>query len=232
MTTPRLWTQLATGSGTEGSDCGALAVINVAYRLSDGKVGPDVQKPAREPQSVANWVKQVRRIAGNPRGPMLVYGDIYEALSSRWLAQAFRAQNLKPLRVDYRYGMPFGDLRKWLEEPGRMAILPHVYGVAREDGAPMGSMTFDGAHVSTFHGARRKRVKVGRRYVHRWFTTVGDPLMDGRRKPGSTSRYPRGYLSTRLYRWRRAAGAFGTGPDGKPRPIGHGRVVAILCEKG
>lgn len=232
MTTPRLWTQLRSGSGTEGSDCGALAVINVAYRLSGGKVGPDVQKPAKDPQSVANWVRQVRRIADNPRGPMLVYGDMYEALSSRWLAQAFRAQGLKPLDVDYRYGMTFADLRKWLEEPNRMAIVAHLYGVAREDGAPMGSDTFDGAHVSTFHGARRKRVKVGRRYVRRWFTTVGDPLMDGRQKPGSTSRYPRGYLSTRLYRYRRAAGAFGTGPDGKPRPIGHGRVVAILCEKG
>ena len=49
----------------------------------------------------------------------------------------------------------------------RMAIVAHLYGVAREDGAPMGSDTFDGAHVSTFHGARRKRVKVGREFLFR-----------------------------------------------------------------
>lgn len=232
MSAPRLFTQLNTGSGSEGSDCGALSVINVISRLSDGKVGPDVQKPAKDPQSVANWVKHIRRIAGNPRGPMLVYGDMYQALSSKAIADAFRAQNLRPLKVDYRYGMAFADLRKWLGKPGRMAIVAYQYGIARQDGAPMGSMTFDGAHVATFHGARHNRVRVGKRIARRWFTTVGDSLMDGRRKPGSTSRYPRGYLSTRLYLYRRAAGAFGRGPDGKPRPIGHGRVVCILAEKG
>lgn len=231
MTTLR--TQLRSGSGTEGEDCVAVSGCNALLLLSHGAVGPRVVKPPQDPQSVASWVRFLRRLARRPTGPLLVHGDGYEALSSTEVKAAFRSAGLRPPTVEYRYGMPFGELRAWLaNRPDRCAILPVDYGVARRDGCPMGSTTFSGGHAIVVTDVRRKRVRRGHRYVRRWFATVGDPLMDGRRKPGSLTRYPKGWLTTRLYRYRRAAGAFGSAPDGTPRPIGFGRTVCILLERG
>lgn len=227
-----LWTQLRTGAPTAGEDCGPVACCNVIAGLSDGRVGPDVQTPARDPQSVASWVRFLRRVAKRTTGPFLVHGDVREALDSDEVARAFRAQNLQPPIVTYRYGIAFGELRAWLTRPDRYAIVPVVYGIARRDGCPTGSTTFGGGHYVVLTNARRKRVRKGKRYVRRWFVTVGDSLMDGRRMPNTTMRYPKGWLTTRLYRYRRAAGAFGTGPDGRPRPIGQGRAIAVLVEAG
>lgn len=228
----RLFTQLGTGAPTAGADCGVLAVLNLAKWGSRGKVGPDVQVPARDPQSVASWVRYIRRIANRPWGAMLVDGDIEDALASDELRSAFRSAGCKPLKVSYRYGMEFWRMRDWLaESDDRAVMLPVMYGVARSSGCPVGSLTFSGGHALVMLGARRRRVRVGRRYRRYWFTTLGDPLMDGRRKPGSVRRYPKGWLSTRLHDYMPAAGAFGTGPDGKPRPIGRGRCVVILVER-
>jgi hypothetical protein len=224
-----LWRQLGTGSGTEGEDCGAASDINGLYLLSGGKLGPDMVRPAREPQSMANWVKFVRRLANRPRGALFVYGDMTEALGK--LRAAFKARTGDELRIDYRYGMAFGDLREWLRgRQDRCAIVAYQYGIARKDGAVTASESFNGSHVSVWTNVRRRRIKVGNRYIRRWMMTNGDSLFDGRAKPGG-GRYPKGYQTVRMYRYRRACGAFGAGPDGYPRPIGFGRVICILMER-
>lgn len=229
----RLWTQLGTGSGTEGEDCGAVSVLNVITWASGGKVGPDLQLPARDPQSVAGWVRYIRRLARKPSGAMLVFGDIYEAMSHAQVRAAFRSAGIRAPQVGYRYGWSFADMRQWLAaSPDRAVILPVVYGVARRDGAPMGSTTFNDAHAIVLVGARKRRVKVGGKWRRWWYTRLGDPLMDGRRRPGSLRRYPKGWQTARLWCYRAAAGAFGTGPDGRPRPIGAGRAVVITVERG
>lgn len=233
MTTLR--TQLRTGSPTAGEDCVAVSACNALLGASHRAVGPRLVRPAQDPQSVASWVRFVRRLAKRPTGPLLIHGDGYEALSSPEVKAAFRSAGQRPPRVEYRYGMPFGELRAWLaaRPDARWAILPVDYGVLRRDGnAPMGSTTFSGGHAIVVTGVHRRRVRRGRHYVSRWFASIGDPLFDGRRKPGSTSRYPRGWQTARLYAYRRAAGAFGSAPDGSPRPIGLGRTVCILVERG
>lgn len=228
----RLWTQLSSGSGTEGEDCGAITVLNLITWASDGKVGPDMMSPARDPQSVANWVKYIRRIANRPAGAMLVYGDIFEVLNSTEIRGAFRAQNLTPPTVIYRYGESFSDLRRWMAVTKDRAIMLAIdYGVARKSGCPVGSTTFDGGHAIMLTGMQRRRFRKNGRWTTRWGTLAGDPLFDGRQKPGSSKRYPKGWQVARFYRYRKAAGAFGTGPDGKPQPIGEGRAVCITVEK-
>lgn len=222
----RMWTQLRTGSGTEGMDCVALALVNLIVWASRGKLGP------RSKDEVAEWVVQVRKWAGNPDRPMLIYGDAFEVLRHPELKRMFGKAGLTPPTATYLYGEPFGQVRAFLASSAdRAALLPIVYGVARKDRAPMGSTTFDDAHAIVLSGAQRRRIRVGRRYVLRWKTIVLDSLFDGRRKPRSLKRYPKGPQLAQLYRYRRAAGAFGTGPDGQPRPIGFGRTVVIQVER-
>lgn len=228
-----MWTQLRTGSGTEGEDCGVIAILNIITWASGGKVGPDVQLPARDPQSVAGWVRYIRRLVKRPSGAMMVHGDIFEGLAHPQVRAAFRSAGLRPVSATYRYGMPFWEMRQWLAgSPDRAVILPVMYGVARRSGAPTGSTTFDDGHAIVMIGARKRRVRVNGRYRRYWHTTLGDSLMDGRRKPGSPRRYPKGWQTTRIHTYRDAAGAFGSAPDGSPRPIGRGRCVVILVERG
>lgn len=233
MSRPPLRTQLRTGSGTEGKDCVAVTCCNLLNDASDGKVGPKVQKPGRDPQSVGSWVRYLRDVTDNQDDPLLIYGDAFDILTSPQVRAAFRAANVRPPTVTYEYGMEFGDLRKWLQgRRDRFALLAYDYGVARRDGAIVGSESFSDAHASAVGYVTRRRVRVGKRkrLRLRWFWEVGDPLYDGRRRPGSTKRYPRGRQTDRVYRYRRAAGAFGTGPDGRPRPVGFGRVVCIKVQ--
>lgn len=224
----RMWTQLRTGSGTEGMDCVVLAIINLVVWASRGRLGP------KDRSEVAEWVEMVRRWAGNPDRPMLIHGDALEVLRHPEFKRMFGKAGLTPPTATYLYGEPFGDVRAFLaKSPDHAALLPVDYGMARRDGAPMGSTTFSDAHGIVLTGAQRRRVRIRRRrYAIRWKTVVLDSLMDGRRRPGSLRRYPKGPQLTQLYRYRRAAGAFGTGPDGKPRPIGFGRTVCILLERG
>ncbi len=232
----RMWVQLRSGSGTEGSDCGVIGDLNIITECSSGKVGPDLDDngellPPRDPQSVASWVKYIRRIAGNPTGPMMVYGDVYQALDSSQIKAAFRNAGLRPMTVEYKYGVEFWRIRQWLDDgPHRSVLLAINYSVARLDGCPTGSDSFGGGHIVMFHGAERRRIKIGRTYRKVWKTLVGDSLNDGRARPGGT-RYPRGWQIARIHDYQRAAGAFGTAPDGTPRPIGKGRAVAIFIER-
>lgn len=227
----RLWPQLRTGSGTEGEDCAAIAILNMIKKASGGKVGPDMLAPAQDPQSVANWVKYIRRIANRPEGGLMVFGDAYEVLNSPEIRGAFRANNLTPPTVQYHYGMSFSDLRQWLTATkDRIVFLAIDYGVARKSGCPVGSTSFSDGHAIVLTGMQRRRFWQRRRWVTRWATIVGDSLFDGRRKPNSLKRYPKGWQIARYYRYMKAAAAFGTGPDGKPRPIGPRRAVCITME--
>ncbi len=223
----RLWTQLNSGSGTEGKDCGALACINLIVWASHGKVGPKSQ------DELAHWVKQVRAWAGNPDRPMMVENDIFQVLNSKNLAHAFSSAGLPPPKAWYNYGKGWGDLRTWLHQSDDHAVMLAInYGVARRNGAPMGSSSFNGGHAIVMTGMQQLRVKIGRKYRLRWFTMVGDPLMDGRRKPASTARYPKGWIKARYYFYRKAAGAFGSNPDGSPRPIGDGHAICVTVVRG
>lgn len=235
-----LWTQLKSGSGTEGSDCGVVSPINLIDWGSRGKVGPQLlngkPRPARDPKSLASWVKYLRKIANRIRGAMMVYGDTYQALNSEQVRDAFRAAGLEPLKVYYRYGLEWGELRKWLQDKDHAALVAINYRVARADGALVGSMTFNGGHLVPFVGMQKRPVqirnkKTGRlRRVLVWKTLNGDSLFDGRTMPGA-GKAPSGWSIARFYRYRRAAGAFGTGPNNEPRPIGFGRCIAILVER-
>ena len=92
-----LRTQLRTGSGTEGEDCGALAVINLISWASRGRIGPDYQNlttPAQYNRTVASWVRRVRRWSHNATGPMMVYGDVFEALTSVECRTLFRDKGI------------------------------------------------------------------------------------------------------------------------------------------
>jgi hypothetical protein len=227
-----LITQLRSGSGTEGSDCGYSGDLNEIAEASNGRVGVDFPIPSYpDPQSPGSWVQYLRRITGNRTGPAMVRGDVYEALISQQIRQAFRSNGLPPPLVEYKYGIPFGDIRLFLSANRSHSVLLAInYGVAREDGCPVGSMSFSGGHIVMLTGAERRRVRQGKRYVKRWKTVMGDSLMDGRSMPGG-GRYPKGWLITRLYAYRRAAGRFGTALDGTPRPIGENRAVAIFITR-
>jgi hypothetical protein len=233
-----LFTQLGSGSGTEGEDCGCLVDINGITMCSHHKVGPDLQTgpPAQYNRTVASWVRLIRDIANNPTGPMMVRGDIYEAIASERIRDRFRAAGVRPLVASYHLGIEFWQVRKWLSDSADHSVILAIdYSVAREDGCPVGSESFGGGHVVLLTGAQRRRVRAvtrsGRvRYPLRWKTVVGDSLNDGRARPGGGT-YPKGNIITRLYNYRRAAGRFGTAPDGTPRPIGKGRAVAIFLQR-
>jgi hypothetical protein len=227
-----LWTQLNSGSPTAGADCVPVTEENLITWASRGKVGPDMQSPARDPQSVASWVRFLRRITGRSTGAFMIRSDGYDSLASSEVRKAFIANGVTPPTIDYRYGMEFSELHKWLAaSTDRAALVAIHYGVARAAGCPVGSQTFAGGHAVMFIGAQRKRVRVWNHYRRFWHTVVGDPLFDGRRKPLSLKRYPKGWKVTRTYPYRRAAAMFGTALDGSPRPIGPGRCVAILVER-
>lgn len=222
-----LWTQLRSGSGTEGEDCGAIACINLIKWASHGKVGPKSQA------ELAGWVRQVRVWANRPTGPMLVEGDIFQVLNSKALQEAFSHAGVGRMYAWYHYGIPWGELRGWLAgSTDHAAMVAILYGAARHDGAPAGSESFDGGHAVTMHGMARLRIRIKGKFRKRWQTVVGDSLMDGRRRPGSLRRYPKGYVRARFYRYRRAAGSFGKGPNGESRPIGQGRAIAITVRRG
>lgn len=233
-----LWTQLRTGSGTEGADCACVGACNVDCMSSKGKVGPVLQNgpPSRFWDTVAGWVRRIRRIANNQSGPMMVRGDLFEYLNSDAHRQMFRDAGLRPPTATYQYGIEFWKIRKWLSDSDDHAVLLAIdYSVARADGCPVGSNTFGGGHIVMLTGAQRRRVRTvsrsGRiRYPLRWKTVMGDSLMDGRAMPGG-GHYGKSWQIVRLYKYRRAAGAFGTAPNGSPRPIGKGRAVAIFVER-
>jgi hypothetical protein len=233
-----LITQLTTTAPTRGSDCGYCGDLNAIAECSHGEVGVDFPIPApQHPESPKSWIRLLRRITNNLTGPAMVRGDVYEALVRTEVRDAFRHSGLKAPTVDYRYGIPFTDVRAFLaEDSDNMVLLAINYGVARADGCPVGSMTFSGGHIVMFQGAQRRRVRyVSRRgrvyYRKRWKSILSDSLFDGRKQPGGQARYPKGHVITRLYRYRRAAGAFGTAFDGTPRPIGVNRAVAIFITR-
>lgn len=229
----RLWTQLNSGAPTAGMDCGAITAINLIVWASHGKIGPDYLKPEDDPNSLKSWVRMVRQWAGNPNRPMLVEGDIFQVLNSKNLQTMFSRAGVGRMYATYHYGMAFNDLRSFLHQSqDHAAMLAIDYGVARANGAPMGSTSFSDGHAVALYGAEQIKVRNGRKYHLRWFTNVGDPLFDGRRKPRSLTRYPKGIQRARLFSYRRAAAAFGTGPDGKPRPIGPNRAITITVERG
>ena len=233
----KLWTQLFSGSGTEGMDCGAVTCVNLIQWASHGKIYPIPGLAAWIPGSLGWWVKKVRRIAGNPNRPMLVEGDIFQVLNSNEIQAELHKVGVSRMYAWYNYGKSYTELRLWLEEStSHAAMLAINYGVARANGAPMGSNSFSGGHAIMVTGIQRirqrVRVKGHWRYPRRYFWAVGDPLFDGRRKPVSLKRYPKGFQKARVFNYRKAAGAFGSGPHGEPRPIGQGRSICVTVVRG
>jgi hypothetical protein len=204
MTLPKLKTQLNTGSGTEGSDCGPVTIINAMLWASDGKVGPQSQK------EVGEWVKKVRVWARKRTGALAVRDNQLRAYNSPEMAYEFHKVGLKPPKATYYFRLPWRTLREILKKNG--VHLAVNYAWLRAGKAPVGSRTFSGGHALFMQGDTPAH-----RYVH---TNVGDPLFDGRRRG-----IPDGYQDTRLFNYREAAGKFGS-----IRP-GVGYATCIVLKK-
>jgi hypothetical protein len=191
---PDLRTQLKTGSGTEGDDCGVLTILNITLWASRGRIGP------KDQSEVASWVKRVRRWAKRPSGAMLVRGDCFEVYQHPEYLKLFKDAKITPPKATYNYKLPWGTLRDRLRA-GQASHMAVNYGVLRYGDAPMGSATFNGGHSLALVGARLIAGKT--------WTYDGDPLFDGRRKG-----IPDGWKSAKLADFKAAAARFGSNPPG------------------
>lgn len=205
MTIPRLLTQLDNGAPTSGDDCSVMTLLNAVRWASDGRAGP------RHHAEVDDWVADVRRWAGKPRGGLLFRGDTLQAYQHPQLAARLAREGVR-MRVEYRQGISWDALTARLRSGWFVHLAVH-YGVLNDGRAPSGSTSFRGGHSIALVEPHRS----GGRLMVR----DGDPLFDGRRRG-----IPDGWTDARLIDFKRAAGAWGAIPPG------YGKATAIFIKGG